>query len=568
MHKSRLAGSAVCLLLLIVALWHTGQLFWICDDAFISLRYAQNLVRGEGLVFNVGERVEGYTNFSWTLLAALGMALGFDAVVWIQVLGAACYAATLLVLSVGTRELRGAHGPAPWLPIAALGLAAHEHAKSFASCGLETALFALLGTAQLVALVHATRARAFAGAGLLGILATMTRPDGALFYVAGGGLALLGARRSRSWSVLLAYAAPFVLLYLPYFAWKWTYYGDPLPNTFYAKSGGAGWIEQGLLYLRLYFASYYVLLPALLGIPILLWARRGSSLAPGWNSGRAPLLLALFGVPYLAFVVWVGGDFMFARFLIPITPVLYLALELFARAMLPARGVLIAAALIALGSALPYRHAGLTATGADGAYGISGIGEERAVYTAEIVERRKLAALRLRELCAGVETRVLIVGSQAILAYYGEFDLAIEGASGLTDRYLARRPLATRGRVGHEKGIFQDPADGMRYLRERGVHFRVLQVTPPTTPPQLQHVDFDRGRLELITYSRELMGALKSRGNVRCVDLEAQLDRLIAELGSRSREEIRAQYEQLRGYYFDHNDDPRRERAFLDHLRD
>ena len=77
MHKSRLAGSAVCLLLLIVALWHTGQLFWICDDAFISLRYAQNLVRGEGLVFTVGERVEGYTNFSWTLLAALGMALGF-----------------------------------------------------------------------------------------------------------------------------------------------------------------------------------------------------------------------------------------------------------------------------------------------------------------------------------------------------------------------------------------------------------------------------------------------------------------------------------------------------------
>lgn len=33
------------------------------EDAFISFRYARNLVDGHGLVFNPGERVEGYTNF-------------------------------------------------------------------------------------------------------------------------------------------------------------------------------------------------------------------------------------------------------------------------------------------------------------------------------------------------------------------------------------------------------------------------------------------------------------------------------------------------------------------------
>ena len=33
-------------------------------------------------------------------------------------------------------------------------------------------------------------------------------------------------------------------------------------------------------------------------------------------------------LPFIAFIVWVGGDFMFARYLIPITPALYLALEL------------------------------------------------------------------------------------------------------------------------------------------------------------------------------------------------------------------------------------------------
>ena len=51
---------------------------WLSDDAFISWRYAQNLVAGNGLVYNPGERVEGYTNFLWTVLLALCQALGLD----------------------------------------------------------------------------------------------------------------------------------------------------------------------------------------------------------------------------------------------------------------------------------------------------------------------------------------------------------------------------------------------------------------------------------------------------------------------------------------------------------
>ncbi|MEO5618208.1 MAG: hypothetical protein ABIS67_10585, partial [Candidatus Eisenbacteria bacterium] len=52
------------------------SLFWAQDDAYISFRYARNLLRGEGLVFNVGERVEGYTNFLWTVLSSIPMAMG------------------------------------------------------------------------------------------------------------------------------------------------------------------------------------------------------------------------------------------------------------------------------------------------------------------------------------------------------------------------------------------------------------------------------------------------------------------------------------------------------------
>ena len=51
------------------------------DDAFISFpsRYAQNLAAGNGLVFNVGERVEGYTNFLWVILLAPAEWIGIGA---------------------------------------------------------------------------------------------------------------------------------------------------------------------------------------------------------------------------------------------------------------------------------------------------------------------------------------------------------------------------------------------------------------------------------------------------------------------------------------------------------
>jgi hypothetical protein len=49
---------------------HIVNTLFLCDDAFISFRYARNLLAGHGLVFNRGEFVEGYTNFLWTLEVA------------------------------------------------------------------------------------------------------------------------------------------------------------------------------------------------------------------------------------------------------------------------------------------------------------------------------------------------------------------------------------------------------------------------------------------------------------------------------------------------------------------
>ncbi|MDP2038838.1 MAG: hypothetical protein Q8L04_15760, partial [Ignavibacteria bacterium] len=65
---SRLAVLLGFILLIAVYYKLASETSFIQDDAFTSLRYVQNFVDGNGLVFNIGERVEGYTNFLWVLL--------------------------------------------------------------------------------------------------------------------------------------------------------------------------------------------------------------------------------------------------------------------------------------------------------------------------------------------------------------------------------------------------------------------------------------------------------------------------------------------------------------------
>lgn len=74
-----------CLLLglLTLAWWNR----FIQDDAFISFRYAEHLATGQGLVWFPGDRIEGYTNFLWTLLMAIPMLLGWEPILFAQLLG-------------------------------------------------------------------------------------------------------------------------------------------------------------------------------------------------------------------------------------------------------------------------------------------------------------------------------------------------------------------------------------------------------------------------------------------------------------------------------------------------
>jgi arabinofuranosyltransferase len=286
---------------------------WLSDDAFISFRYAQNLVQGHGLVYNVGERVEGYTNFLWTVLAAGVIALGGDVALWSHLAGIALgIAVVLLTYALAARLVGGA-----WGLLAALIVATSQSLLLYSArgSGLETGLFTLLVLAASERYLAAhRRPGALIVAGLLVGLSALTRPEGLMvFGLTAAHLAFTNWRR-REATPLLLYSLSFLAIFLPYFLWRVTYYGDLLPNTFYAKTGGgASQVLRGLGY-----AGGFALT---LGGPLLLvvlapWLRDPRAALASWRGFLLPLALA-----YTAYIVAVGGDhFRGQRFFVPILP--------------------------------------------------------------------------------------------------------------------------------------------------------------------------------------------------------------------------------------------------------
>jgi arabinofuranosyltransferase len=326
--------------------------YLLLDDAFTSFRYARNLVRGLGLVFNPGERVEGYTNFLWTVLLAGCEALGLDLPTASVGLAFLATAGTLLVLLLfGLRTFARTDGAPAWLAaLPPLLVAAGAAPARYVVSGMETSLFVFL---VLLALYLLVRPAPPLATGLAFAVAAMTRPEGVLYL----GIALLfqvlwgegdGPRR---WKTAASILGGFLLLFLPWFLWRWQYYGYLLPNTFYAKAGtgpsgpllARGW--SLLLQMGRQAGVELPLLLAFAGLPAAVRRERVWRLL--WKALAATAV----------YVVLVGGDFLFffgPRFLSPAVPLLLLLAARGLAALLrpaaarPALRAAIAAAAVAL----------------------------------------------------------------------------------------------------------------------------------------------------------------------------------------------------------------------------
>jgi arabinofuranosyltransferase len=311
-RRAHVALAAVVVALLVLAWLHRN----IVDDAFIMFRYADQLTRGAGLVWNPGERVEGYTNFLGTLAFAAGLAAGFEPIAFSHAFNLVFLAAALILFWAVARRVLSSS----WHALAATALLGTNF--TFSSSGtqglgthMQTA--ALLGcTLLLVQLRERASIARLVALSLLGAAAVLVRMDSLLPVALLAGVAVAFVYRTPA--RLLALVLPGAIVLATWLAWRWSYYGDLLPNTFYVKVASVGTTVAGLYYLYLFFLSY-LLFPHLVVIGA---ALRRVRLPDDWAIALACAIV----VTWCAYIVRIGGDFIEFRFMAPVLPFLFLAI--------------------------------------------------------------------------------------------------------------------------------------------------------------------------------------------------------------------------------------------------
>ncbi len=297
---------------------------FINDDTYISLRYAYNYINGDGLVWNPGEYAEGYTNFLHIILiSSLGI-FGIDLLLAARIVNTLAFVVmNLLLLRYLFRRRTDPHDRREiFLLLFPLIMVLNISPMiSWIYGGLEGPLFAMFCTGGILYmsdyLTDSRHNKSLITASLFFALATMTRPDGVIFMAAAiiFMAALLWRKKQLSLAPILALTLPFLLLYAPYFIWRYSYYGELLPLTYYAKATGLSFLKMkfGLQYL----SKYLIAPPYLFAILILLIPFAVYKKSFDRRSGYILLTIAL----YLIYITLIGGDYMYSfRFLLPLIP--------------------------------------------------------------------------------------------------------------------------------------------------------------------------------------------------------------------------------------------------------
>ena len=440
-----------------LACWRWSREPYLLDDAFISFRYARNLVEGHGLVYNPGERVEGYTNLLWTLFAAGFLRLGIDPVTGTRMLGVGSY----LVSTAGVAWLV-VRDPAPrpiWkhlaLALAPLALILPAGYAGFAGTGMETSFVGLLGLALawrgFLAPPRTRGDRAIFAALSMALVAT--RLDGVPWVVLAAGVTLWQPfARGAPAAPLAERVAATVRLYAPAAALlgmlliaRFWYYGELLPNTYWAKVEGSQGLAIGWRYLQAYLAGSPQVFVAL-GL-----MAAGLLLSESAEVRRFILLAALCTAEHALYVVMVGGDFMHYRLMFHVYP------------------LLIAAAVAGL-VALDRKHAliGLASSGALAIASLAPSVLDVRYHMESLEEMHRCCAVpgitygrRLKQVLP--PDTVIATTMAGGIAYYS--GLTTIDQLGLTDREVARHGVLARPiRRGHIKRA------STSYLASRGVN--------------------------------------------------------------------------------------------------
>ena len=352
--------------------------------------------------------------------------------------------------------------------VATLGFATNFSVHSFATGGLATMaqaalVLATFRSAQRCWDAPAGPLRHFVLASVSAALSLLVRLDSAVLLAPIGVWLLVSLRsvdRARRRDAVVGALAPVTVIVGVWFIWKFFYYGSVIPNSFWAKLTGDGWVASGALqwgrFLLWYMGGPLLALFAI-QVAVAGTAPRGRDRALWWVVGG--LLASSF-----AYLTLIGGDFMEFRFLVPVAAYIYLALALLldsgcARFGVRGRGVVAAFSVGVIGLQ-SYVHSVTFLTDPDLQMdGIHQLGDFYGRYPDGAWDR--IGSALAREF-AGTDA-VIAVSAAGAIPYYSRLESV--DLWGLNDR-----TIPTLGGVAD----FYRPGHRYRatigYLRDRGVH--------------------------------------------------------------------------------------------------
>jgi len=297
------------------------------DDAMISMRYAWNFAHGSGLVWNPGEFVEGYTNFLMTMAMSIAAFLFNEqiAVLAMHIFGVFTVIAVVWQARILYSQVAGKSLNLFLFSLFPALLFLYYPLSYWPLMGMETGLATLL---LLLAVNAVIRFEIYGKGNQLSLsafyasLAFLARPDAGLIILPIG---LYLITRQINWKTrilhLLQFGAVFFILPIGHTVFRYLYYGEFLPNTYFLKLTGLSMSDR----LKAGLVFTYPFLTATL--PLWVFASLNTFL----NFNRRKLMLFSAGLLFVFYQIWVGGDaWNYWRMVTPVFPmVLILFLDEF-----------------------------------------------------------------------------------------------------------------------------------------------------------------------------------------------------------------------------------------------
>ncbi|GIX40836.1 MAG: hypothetical protein KatS3mg129_0569 [Leptospiraceae bacterium] len=286
---------------------------WVAEDAYITFRHIQNYLNGYGLTFNINDRIEGFTHPLWVILLILISKLGVGLHFGSLLLG--CIFTTigmgLLFYFIIYRQFQWEYLYKAILIIPFFFII-HDGFRIFWTSGLEFSLTFFLIVLFLILNANKDLVNPIYNSIIFALL-YLTRPELGIYYAYYGIIyIIITFNKERTLQsllrIVLQYSIPFIIIAGGYHLFRWYYYHDLFPTTFYAKSSEILW-KEGLLYLwhTLYYSPLF--LPTLLVIILMFFVTTYKNYFFLRDAGAILL--------HILYVISIGGDFMAYRFLLP-----------------------------------------------------------------------------------------------------------------------------------------------------------------------------------------------------------------------------------------------------------